>query len=176
MSESLLFTPEGTTRLVHSWFQRILASYPPEQPPLVVAIQKGGVPVVERLLDLWEKQTGNRPEFGTLDVSMHRDDLSSRTAPLIEPTDLPADLVDRDVLLVDDVIQSGRTIRAAMDSLHDFGRPSRVRLAVLIDRGDRQVPICPDFTGRQVTARKEETIAFLPANPKIGDRVVITRA
>ena len=87
---------------------------------------------------------------GSLDVSMHRDDLDQRVAPDVHPTVIPFDVTGKTVVLVDDVLFSGRTIRAAMDALNDFGRPARIQLAVLIDRGHRELPIKADFVGKNV--------------------------
>jgi pyrimidine operon attenuation protein / uracil phosphoribosyltransferase len=95
---------------------------------------------------------------GRLDVSMHRDDLSEHAAPNIQPTVMPFDISGRTVVLVDDVLFSGRTIRAAMDALTDFGRPRRIQLAVLIDRGHRELPIKPDFIGKNVPTAANERI------------------
>jgi pyrimidine operon attenuation protein/uracil phosphoribosyltransferase len=93
---------------------------------------------------------------------MHRDDLDRRAAPNIMPTDIPFDVTGKTVVLVDDVLFSGRTIRAAMDSLHDFGRPARIQLAALVDRGHRELPIKADFVGKNVpTARTEKVLVRL---------------
>ncbi len=101
--------------------------------------------------------------IGILDVSMHRDDLDQRVAPKVHPTVIPFDVTGKTVVLVDDVLFSGRTIRAAMDALNDFGRPRRIQLAVLVDRGHRELPIKADFVGKNVptaTGEKVRRAAF----------------
>jgi pyrimidine operon attenuation protein/uracil phosphoribosyltransferase len=95
---------------------------------------------------------------GTLDVSMHRDDLDQRAAPTIHPTVMPFDVNGRTVVLVDDVLFTGRTTRAAMDALNDFGRPKSIQLAVLVDRGHRQLPVRADFVGKNVPTAITEKV------------------
>ena len=95
---------------------------------------------------------------GTLDVSMHRDDLARRAAPKVYPTVIPFDVTGKTVVLVDDVLFSGRTTRAAMDALNDFGRPRKIQLAVLVDRGHRELPIKADFVGKNVPTALIENI------------------
>ncbi|MCC6233841.1 MAG: bifunctional pyr operon transcriptional regulator/uracil phosphoribosyltransferase PyrR [Verrucomicrobiales bacterium] len=118
---------------------------------LIVGVQAGGIHLAARLAQELQQWRGQPLIAGQLDVSMHRDDLSQRPAPAIRPTNLPGDVQGATVVLVDDVLFSGRTVRAALDALHDFGRPERVRLAVLVDRlGHRQVPIQADYVARKV--------------------------
>jgi pyrimidine operon attenuation protein / uracil phosphoribosyltransferase len=98
---------------------------------------------------------------GVLDVSMHRDDLDQRTAPTVHPTEMPFDVNGKTVVLVDDVLFTGRTTRAALDALNDFGRPKKVQLAVLVDRGHRELPIKADFVGKNVPTASDEKISLL---------------
>ncbi|MDR3456145.1 MAG: bifunctional pyr operon transcriptional regulator/uracil phosphoribosyltransferase PyrR [Verrucomicrobiae bacterium] len=98
---------------------------------------------------------------GVLDTTMHRDDLDQRTAPTIHPTDIPFDVTGKTVVFVDDVLFTGRTTRAAMDALNDFGRPKKIQLAVLIDRGHRELPIKADFVGKNVPTALDEKISLL---------------
>ena len=124
---------------------------------VLVGIQKGGAPLAERLAANLTSLWGQPVPFGQLDVSMHRDDLGQRAAPTVHPTVIPFDVTGKTVVLVDDVLFSGRTIRAAMDALNDFGRPKRIQLAVLVDRGHRELPIKADFVGKnQPTSLKEK--------------------
>jgi pyrimidine operon attenuation protein / uracil phosphoribosyltransferase len=129
----------------------------PEHEALVlVGVQRGGVAIAQRLAAALEKLLGHAIPLGAVDVTFHRDDLDRRPAPKIYPTEVPGDLAGKTVVLVDDVFYTGRTIRAALDALHEFGRPSRVQLAVLIDRGHRELPIKPDFVGKNLpTARTQ---------------------
>jgi pyrimidine operon attenuation protein / uracil phosphoribosyltransferase len=124
----------------------------------LVGIERGGVPLAGRLRQLLGGIWGQAVPCGKLDVSMHRDDLDGRIAPDVQPTVIPFDVTGKTVILVDDVLFSGRTIRAAMDALNDFGRPKRIQLAVLIDRGHRELPIKADFVGKNVPTAHSERI------------------
>ncbi len=115
---------------------------------VLVGIQRGGGPLAERLATLLAGIWGNPVPCGHLDVAMHRDDLDQRAAPEIHPTVIPFDVTGKTVVLVDDVLFSGRTIRSAMDSLNDLGRPKCIQLAVLVDRGHRELPVKADFVGK----------------------------
>ena len=97
---------------------------------------------------------------GVLDVTMHRDDLDQRVAPTVHPTEIPFDVTGKTIVLVDDVLFSGRTTRAAMDALNDFGRPKKIHLSVLIDRGHRELPIKADFIGKNVPTSLDEKISL----------------
>lgn len=126
---------------------------------VLVGIHRGGVPLAEKLSALLGEIWKHPVPCGKLDVSMHRDDLGQRIVPDMQPTTIPFDVTGKTLVLVDDVLFSGRTIRAAMDSLNDFGRPKRIQLAVLVDRGHRELPIKADFVGKNVpTAVNEKVI------------------
>ncbi len=125
---------------------------------VLVGIQRGGVFLAHRLAELLKTILGQPVPVGTLDVSMHRDDFGHRLAPDVHPTQIPFDITGKTVVLVDDVLFSGRTTRAALDSLNDFGRPQRVQLAVLIDRGHRELPIKADFVGKNVPTSLRERV------------------
>jgi pyrimidine operon attenuation protein/uracil phosphoribosyltransferase len=118
----------------------------------IVGIYTRGVEVARRLCSLIGQTAPAAPEFGVLDISMHRDDLRRRgRLGSIQPTRLPLDLDSRTVVLADDVVFTGRTVRSALDALGEFGRPARIQLAALVDRGHRELPIQPDYVGRVVT-------------------------
>lgn len=125
---------------------------------VVVGVQRGGIHLAERLGNLLKTIWGHPVPVGKLDVSMHRDDLDQHSAPNIQPTVMPFDISGKTVVLVDDVLYSGRTTRAALDALNDFGRPRRIQLAVLVDRGHRELPIKPDFVGKNVPTAANERI------------------
>ena len=125
---------------------------------VLVGIQRGGVPLAQRLREVLSTIWGHAVPTGQLDVSMHRDDLDRRAAPNVQPTVIPFDVTGKTVVLVDDVLFSGRTVRAAMDALNDFGRPTCIQLAVLIDRGHRELPIKADFVGKNVPTSPKESI------------------
>jgi pyrimidine operon attenuation protein/uracil phosphoribosyltransferase len=130
----------------------------------LVGIRRRGVPLAERLADKIEALEGFRPLFGILDITLYRDDLSTVGAnPIVNRTELDADIEDKIIVLVDDVLYTGRTIRAALDQLMDFGRPRKVQLAVLIDRGreHRELPIQADFVGKLVPTKQTEIIKVM---------------
>ena len=124
---------------------------------VLIGIQRRGVVLAHRLADAVAAAEQVRLPIGALDISLYRDDFSElANYPIVRPTELPFDITDRTVVLVDDVLFTGRTVRAAMDALVDFGRPRAVRLVVLVDRGHRELPIRADHVGRNIpTARAE---------------------
>lgn len=130
----------------------------------IVGVRRRGVPLAERIVDKIEALEGTRPLYGILDITLYRDDLSTVGAnPIVNRTELEHDLDDKIVVLVDDVLYTGRTIRAAMDQLMDFGRPRKVQLAVLVDRGKehRELPIQADFVGKFVPTKQTEIIKVM---------------
>jgi pyrimidine operon attenuation protein/uracil phosphoribosyltransferase len=142
---------------------------------VLVGIQRGGVPLGRRLGTLLTGIWGQAVPTGDLDVSMHRDDLDRRAAPNMQPTVIPFDVTGKTVVLVDDVLFSGRTIRAAMDALNDFGRPRCIQLAVLIDRGHRELPIKADFVGKNVPTALAERVRVRLTEMGGADEVVIEK-
>ena len=125
---------------------------------VLVGIQRGGVFLAARLAVLLHEILGQTIPTGSLDVSMHRDDIGSSMVPDVHPTLIPFDVTGKTVVLVDDVLFSGRTTRSALDALNDFGRPQRVQLAVLIDRGHRELPIKADFIGKNLPTSLRERV------------------
>jgi pyrimidine operon attenuation protein/uracil phosphoribosyltransferase len=125
---------------------------------VLVGIPAGGDLLAQRLGKLLSEIWQHPVPVGSLDVSMHRDDLDRRVAPKVHPTVMPFDVNGKTVVLVDDVLFSGRTIRAAMDALNDFGRPKKIQLAVLVDRGHRELPIKADSVGKNVPTAPDEKI------------------
>src|SRR5436190_6098662 len=142
---------------------------------VLVGIQRGGVPLAERLSKTLSGIWGAPIPTGTLDVSMHRDDLDRRAAPTVQPTIIPFDVTGKTVVLVDDVLFSGRTIRAAMDALNDFGRPKQIQLAVLVDRGHRELPIKADFVGKNVPTSLKEKVRVRVTEAGKEDEVVLEK-
>jgi pyrimidine operon attenuation protein/uracil phosphoribosyltransferase len=143
---------------------------------VLVGIQRGGVHLADRLTGLLNSIWQHPLLIGSLDVNMHRDDLHTQLAPQVHETRIPFDITDKTVVLVDDVLFSGRTIRAALDALNDFGRPSRVQLAVLIDRGHRELPIKADFVGKNVPTSLRERIQVRLREDGGTDRVSLVKA
>ena len=130
---------------------------------VLIGIPVGGDHLAARLAKILAGIWKHEVPFGILDTTMHRDDLDQRMAPTVHPTDIPFDVNGKTVVLVDDVLFSGRTTRAAMDALNDFGRPKKIQLAVLIDRGHRELPIKADFVGKNVPTALGEKILLLLA-------------
>ena len=160
------------TRIAHEIAERNESS----QDVVLVGIQKGGVILAQRL-GLVLKSIWNQPvPLGSLDVTMHRDDLDQRMAPDVHPTVIPFDVTGKTVVLADDVLFSGRTTRAAMDALNDFGRPRRIQLAVLVDRGHRELPIKADFVGKNLPTSPSESVLVHWAEESGADEVVLERA
>src|SRR5215469_6057620 len=156
------------TRIAHELAER--NEHPSEV--VLVGIPVGGDVLARRLGDILSGIWKHPVPVGSLDVSMHRDDLDRRAAPEVHPTVMPFDVNGKTVVLVDDVLFSGRTTRAAMDALNDFGRPRKIQLAVLVDRGHRELPIKADFVGKNVPTAVDEKILV-----RVGekDEVVLER-
>jgi pyrimidine operon attenuation protein / uracil phosphoribosyltransferase len=125
---------------------------------VVVGLQTGGVAFAVALTEALGKIDGEAPPQGTLDVAFHRDDIGLRPVLPAAVTDIPVDLTGRVVVLVDDVLFTGRTIRAALDAVHTYGRPRAVQLAVMVDRGHRELPIRPDYVGKNLPTRRDEVV------------------
>jgi len=142
----------------------------------IVGIQSRGVPLAARLAAALRKSTGKKIDVGSLDITLYRDDLSTvGTRPVLKATNIPFLIDARPVILVDDVLFTGRTIRAALDELVDFGRPSRIALAVLIDRGHRELPIQADYVGKSVKTTRTDTVDVRLAEIDGKDEVVLVR-
>jgi pyrimidine operon attenuation protein / uracil phosphoribosyltransferase len=125
---------------------------------VIVGLQTGGVPLAERLADELQRIDGSDLPVGTLDVAFYRDDIGLRPVLPEAVTDIPFELDGRVVVLADDVLFTGRTIRAALNALNDYGRPRAVQLAVMIDRGHRELPIRPDYVGKNLPTRRDEVV------------------
>jgi pyrimidine operon attenuation protein/uracil phosphoribosyltransferase len=125
---------------------------------VVLGIRTRGVPLAQLLASQIEMLEGISVAVGAIDITFYRDDLDRIGVRTPDKTDIPFDLTGKTVLLVDDVIYKGRTIRAALNAVNDYGRPAAIWLAVLVDRGHRELPIHPDFTGKQLPTAKEEKI------------------
>jgi len=142
----------------------------------LVGIRTRGVPIAKRVAAALKEITGADVPTGALDIALYRDDLMRQGAgaqPIVRSTDIPFDLEGKHVLLVDDVLYTGRTIRAALDALIDFGRPKTIQLVVLIDRGHRELPIRADYVGKNVPTSKKEVIGVKLAEIDGHDAVVI---
>ena len=145
-------------RTIKRLASQILEKVPNTNSLLLVGIPTRGVYLSKLLAIHLEELSGQPVENGCLDPTFHRDDLSRVGTRIAQVTDLPSNVDNREVVLVDDVIYTGRTIKAALEALHSWGRAKRVMLVTMVDRGHREVPIQPDFCGRVVPTSKDETI------------------
>jgi pyrimidine operon attenuation protein / uracil phosphoribosyltransferase len=161
------------TRIAHEILER---THGGEQ-AVLLGIQTRGVPLARRLAARIVQFEGAEIGCGSLDVTMHRDDLRLRPARALSRTELPKDGVDgKTVILVDDVLYSGRTVRAALDALTDLGRPRAVQLAVLVDRGHRELPIRADYVGKNLPTSQREMVRVLLSEVDGTDSVLIAAA
>jgi pyrimidine operon attenuation protein/uracil phosphoribosyltransferase len=138
---------------------------------VVVGLQTGGVPLADRLAAILEEIEAVSVPCGSIDVAFYRDDIGLRPVHPEEVTDLPFDITGRIVVLVDDVLFTGRTVRAALEALADRGRAGAVQLAVMVDRGHRELPIRPDFVGKNLPTRRDESVDVTEQGVSIGDLV-----
>ena len=154
-----LLSAQQVANAVDRLYEQIKTDLPTDEPIAVIGIRTRGEILAQRIVKRLQEETGARVDHGVLDITFYRDDLSLRKGmPLVRATEIDFDLDGKVVLLVDDVLQTGRSVRAALNALADFGRPKAIRLAVLIDRGGRELPITPDFLGKAARA---------PANSRI---------
>ncbi|WP_433339044.1 bifunctional pyr operon transcriptional regulator/uracil phosphoribosyltransferase PyrR [Spirillospora sp. CA-294931] len=158
------------TRIAHEILERTKGG----DDVLLLGIQTRGVTLADRLAGLLEQIEGRPVPWGSLDVTMYRDDLRMKPARALGRTELPSEGVDdKIVVLVDDVLFSGRTVRAALDALNDLGRPRAVQLAVLVDRGHRELPIRADYVGKNLPTAMRETVRVLLAENDGHDAVLL---
>jgi len=129
------------------------------RPVVLLGIQRRGVPMARRMAIRIAEKTQREPRIGTLDINLYRDDLTRvASQPVVQKTEVPPNIDDQDVVLVDDVLYTGRTIRAALDALCDFGRMRTIQLVVMIDRGHRELPIEANFVGKRISTKDSEVV------------------
>ena len=142
----------------------------------IIGIRTGGVPLAERLIERIAAIEGLKPPCGALDITLYRDDWSRLGYhPIVRKTEIPFSIDDKVIILVDDVLYTGRTIRAALDALTDLGRPRKIQLAVMVDRGRRELPIQPDYTGASIQTSADEHVNVYLNEIDGKDEVVIKR-
>ncbi|HOO62191.1 MAG TPA: bifunctional pyr operon transcriptional regulator/uracil phosphoribosyltransferase PyrR [Bacillota bacterium] len=141
---------------------------------VLIGIQRRGVPMAIRIADILESIEGVKPKVGILDITFYRDDLSKLSAhPVVNGTDIPFNINDKKVVLIDDVLYTGRTVRAAIEAIFDMGRPACISLAIMVDRGHRQLPFRADYVGKNVPTSNTEAIHVELKEIDGADRVVL---
>lgn len=173
MTEPVL-TSADVTRAIHRISHEIVERHRGIDNVVLVGIHTRGVPLAEAIGEAINDFEGSRPPVGELDIGLYRDDLGRRSATRLGRTQIPVDISDRVVVLVDDVLFTGRTIRAGLDALSDLGRASAIQLAVLVDRGHRQLPIRPDYVGKNLPTSPSQRVSVRVAGVDDDQGVWIT--
>ncbi|MBE6075011.1 MAG: bifunctional pyr operon transcriptional regulator/uracil phosphoribosyltransferase PyrR [Selenomonas ruminantium] len=172
--KTVLMDSEGIRRALTRISHEIVEKNKGVENIVLVGIRTRGVPIAERIAASIERIEGTKPPVGVLDITLYRDDLSTLSyQPIVHPTELPVDITGKTVVLIDDVLYTGRTIRAALDALIDMGRPKTIQLAVLIDRGHRELPIRADFVGKNVPTSSHEVVSLQLKDTDGAEKVVI---
>ncbi len=167
----VLVAADEIERIVARLAHQILEPEGPQARLHIIGIRRGGEALAQRIAAQIERISGKRPQLGFLNINLYRDDDVSHELP---ESQIPGDLSGKTVVIVDDVLYTGRTVRSALDAVTDLGRPAAVRLCVLVDRGLRELPVQPDYVGRFVpTSRKERVNVSLQREPSESDEVTI---
>ena len=141
---------------------------------IIVGIRRRGVPLAERLAEIISQIEGTKLPVGKLDITLYRDDLTVLSdQPVVRATEIPVDVTGKKIILVDDVLYTGRTVRAALDAIMDLGRPKSIQLAVLVDRGHRELPIRADYIGKNVPTSRRESIEVMLQETDGEERILI---
>jgi pyrimidine operon attenuation protein/uracil phosphoribosyltransferase len=172
--KAVVMTAADMNRVMARMASQIVENNPDLANVLLVGIHRRGVPLAEKLAAKIKEVDSIAVATGTLDITLYRDDLSTvAEQPVVNSTQLPTNITGKTIILVDDVLYTGRTVRAALDELIDFGRPHRVQLAVLIDRGWRELPIQADYIGKYVTTTESEIIKVMLPEYDEDEKVVV---
>jgi pyrimidine operon attenuation protein / uracil phosphoribosyltransferase len=153
-----ILNPEDLERVIKRISHEILERNRGSEDLVIIGLRKRGVPLARRIADRIESFEDKKVDFGKLDISFYRDDFGMKIKSEIEKTEIGFDITDKNVILVDDVLFTGRTIRAALDAIIDLGRPRSIQLVVLIDRGHRELPIRADYVGKNVPTSCNELV------------------
>lgn len=174
--DNLILDSSDINRIITRIAHEIIEQHKGVEKLALIGIQTRGVYLAKRIQLEIERTEGTLVPRGELDINLYRDDWTRISQhPIVRPTEIPFEVNDVKIVLIDDVLFTGRTIRAAMDALMDFGRPARIELAVLADRGHREFPIQPDYTGKYIETKYNETINVLLAECDETDGVVIAK-
>ena len=174
IEKTVLMDADGVRRVLTRIAHEIVERNKGVENVMLVGIRTRGVPLAERVAEEIEKIEKVRPPVGVLDITLYRDDLSTMAyQPVVRPTEMPVDISGRTIILVDDVLFTGRTIRSALDALIDMGRPRSIQLAVLVDRGHRELPIRADYVGKNVPTAAREIVNVLLSDMDGEEKVVL---
>lgn len=177
LEKAVILGPDDIQRTLVRVSHEIVESNKGAEKIVLIGIERRGVPLAERISAIIGDIEGTAPPVGKLDITLYRDDLQTIAYnPVVRPTLLPFDLNNRRVVLIDDVLFTGRTARAAIDQLIDFGRPERIQLAVLVDRGHRELPIRADFVGKNLPTSRKEVVTVRLQEVDGQDQVTIGEA
>lgn len=162
MKKAKIMSAEELNRTYLRFAHQFLEPHDDPSRLAVIGMQTRGVPMAKRILSHLEEEFGLTPDFGVLDVTFYRDDFRTRLKmPGVKVTEIPFDLYDRDVVLVDDVLYTGRTLRSAMDAVMDYGRPNSIRFCCMVDRGHRQLPLTADYVGIKIPTHTNEEVRVM---------------
>ena len=176
MTKKIIMTPEDIRRSLARIAHEIIERNKTTEHLVLVGMRTRGVPLAKRLVASMKDLDGLKIPVGALDISLYRDDLSSlNPQPTVQHTDIPVNIDGKSIVLVDDVLYTGRSTRAAMDALIDLGRPRSIQLAVLVDRGHRELPIRADYIGRNIPSSRQEKIQVQLVETDGIDGVVIVK-
>lgn len=172
--KTLLMDEEGMRRALMRIAHEIVERNRGVEGLMLVGIRTRGVPLANRLADEIAAAEGRRPPVGILDITLYRDDLTTMSSqPIVRPTEMPEDIGGKSLVLVDDVLFTGRTIRSALNAVADIGRPKNIQLAVLIDRGHRELPIRADYVGKNVPTSMREVVSVQLSDTDGKERVML---
>jgi pyrimidine operon attenuation protein/uracil phosphoribosyltransferase len=174
VERQVLMDRDRLKRTLARMAHEIVERHPQMEGVVLVGVRSRGVPLARRLSLVLHEASGLEIPVGALDITLYRDDLTTiSTHPVLKATDIPFPIEGRTVVLVDDVLYTGRTVRAALDELIDFGRPGRIELAVLVDRGHRELPIRADYVGKALTTTRDEIVQVMLEEEDGADRVLL---
>lgn len=175
MADRRIMSQEDIERALARVAHEVLERNKGAEDLMLVGIHTRGVHLAHRLAAKLAEFEGAHVPVSTLDISLYRDDLQERSKPVVRPTDMPVSIQGKRVVLVDDVLFTGRTIRAAMDALNDFGRPQQIQLAILLDRGHRELPIRADYVGQNIPTGLDEQVKVRLMESDGMDEVTLVR-
>lgn len=172
-----VMTDDEVRRTVDRLAYQVLENHGECENLVLVGIQRRGVDIAARVRTVLEEQLGKKVEFGSLDINLYRDDWTTLDVqPMINKTDIPVSVDGKALLLVDDVLFTGRTIRAALEAVLDYGRPNRIELMVLVDRGHRELPIQANYVGKQIATARTEQVDVMIEEIDGRDEVLLKHA